>query len=297
MKKLLFIFNPCSGKAQVKHHLFEITDEFTKAGYLVTVYPTQRALDCYDYVKENAQEYDVIVCSGGDGTLNEAVSGILNSDKADVPIGYIPSGSTNDFAASLMIPKTLKPALTNIINGSEYACDVGIFNGRYFNYVAAFGLFTDVSYATSQQLKNVLGHQAYLIESVKSFTNLKSYNIRVKTKEEEFEDRFIYGMVANSNSVGGIKGITGKEVSLNDGLFEVILIKPPKKPMEVQTLFNGFVLQEDNNMVRHIKTNEISFESDEPVPWVLDGEFGGEQTKVDVFVDKQKVKYLIEKQP
>ncbi len=297
MKKLLFIFNPYSGKAQVKYHLFEITDEFTKAGYLVTVYPTQKAMDCYDYVKENAQDYDVIVCSGGDGTLNETVSGLLSNGNVDIPVGYIPSGSTNDFATSLMIPKTIKHALANIINGSEYACDVGIFNGRYFNYVAAFGLFTDVSYATSQQLKNVLGHQAYLIESVKSFTNMKAYDIKVKTKDEEFEDRFIYGMVANSKSVGGIKGIAGKDVKLDDGLFEVILIKAPKKPMEVQTLFSGFVLQEDNSMVRHIKCDEISFESEDAVPWVLDGEFGGAQTKVDVFVNKQRVKYLIEKHP
>ena len=170
MNRLLFIFNPWSGKAHVKDHLFEITNEFSKAGYLVTVYPTKREKDCYEYIRDNAADYDVIVCSGGDGTLNEAVSGMLDSG-LDKPMGYIPSGSTNDFASSLLIPKTVTHAVGNILEGTEYLCDVGSFNGRWFNYVAAFGLFTEVSYATPQQLKNTLGHQAYIIESMKSFAS------------------------------------------------------------------------------------------------------------------------------
>ena len=297
MKKLLFIFNPWSGKRQVKEHLFEITDAFTKAGYLVTVYPTQKSQDCYEYVKDNATAFDMIVCSGGDGTLNETVAGVINNGSTDIPIGYIPSGSTNDFATSLMIPKTINKAVENIINGSEYLCDVGIFNGRYFNYVAAFGLFTDISYATPQQLKNILGHQAYLLESVKSFANSKTYEIKVKTDDFEMEDRFIYGMVANSKSVGGIKGITGKEIHLDDGLFEAILIKAPKNPLEMQSLFSGFILQENNNMVKHVKCKEITFESKELIPWVLDGEYGGEHTEVKIQVENKKVKYFIAKHP
>ena len=143
MNRLLFIFNPWSGKAHVKDHLFEITNEFSKAGYLVTVYPTKREKDCYEYIRDNAADYDVIVCSGGDGTLNEAVSGMLDSG-LDKPMGYIQSGSTNDFASSLLIPKTVTHAVGNILEGTEYLCDVGSFNGRWFNYVAAFGLFTEV---------------------------------------------------------------------------------------------------------------------------------------------------------
>ena len=261
MKRLLFIFNPWSGKAHVKDHLFEITDEFAKAGYLVTVYPTQRSRDCYEYLLRCAGEYDVIVCSGGDGTLNEAVAGMMDSG-CDRPMGYIPSGSTNDFASSLLIPKTVSHAVKNIIEGTPYLCDVGSFNGRWFNYVAAFGIFTEVSYATPQQLKNTFGHPAYIIESVKSFASLKSYQLKVQMGDMVIEDKFIYGMVANSKSVGGMKGLTGKEIKLDDGLFEVILIKGPKNPVEFQTMFNGFIFQNDNSMVMHFKCSDISFTSD-----------------------------------
>lgn len=296
MKRLLFIFNPWSGKAHVKDHLFEITDEFAKAGYLVTVYPTQRSRDCYEYVLKCAGEYDVIVCSGGDGTLNEAVAGMMDSG-CDRPMGYIPSGSTNDFASSLLIPKTVSHAVKNIIEGTPYLCDVGSFNGRWFNYVAAFGIFTEVSYATPQQLKNTFGHPAYIIESVKSFASLKSYQFKVQMGDMVIEDKFIYGMVANSKSVGGMKGLTGKEIKLDDGLFEVILIKGPKNPVEFQTMFNGFIFQNDNSMVMHFKCSDISFTSEEQIPWVLDGEFGGNQTDVNIRVENKKVRYLLAKHP
>lgn len=296
MKRLLFIFNPWSGKAHVKDHLFEITDEFAKAGYLVTVYPTQRSRDCYEYVLRCAGEYDVIVCSGGDGTLNEAVAGMMDSG-CDRPMGYIPSGSTNDFASSLLIPKTVSHAVKNIIEGTPYLCDVGSFNGRWFNYVATFGIFTEVSYATPQQLKNTFGHPAYIIESVKSFASLKSYQLKVQMGDMVIEDKFIYGMVANSKSVGGMKGLTGKEIKLDDGLFEVILIKGPKNPVEFQTMFNGFIFQNDNSMVMHFKCSDISFTSEEQIPWVLDGEFGGNQTKVNIRVENKKVRYLLAKHP
>ena len=296
MKRLLFIFNPWSGEAHVKDHLFEITDEFAKAGYLVTVYPTQRSRDCYEYLLKCAGEYDVIVCSGGDGTLNEAVAGMIDSG-CDRPMGYIPSGSTNDFASSLLIPKTVSHAVKNIIEGTPYLCDVGSFNGRWFNYVAAFGIFTEVSYATPQQLKNTFGHPAYIIESVKSFASLKSYQLKMQMGDMVIEDKFIYGMVANSKSVGGMKGLTGKEIKLDDGLFEVILIKGPKNPVEFQTMFNGFIFQNDNSMVMHFKCSDISFTSEEQIPWVLDGEFGGNQTDVNIRVENKKVRYLLAKHP
>lgn len=297
MKKLLFIFNPWSGKARVKDHLFEISDEFTKAGYLVTTYPTQRMLDCYNFIKSNGNNYDIIVSSGGDGTLNETVAGVLDGNCDNVLLGYIPTGSTNDFATSLLIPKTVSRAVQNIIHGTEYKCDVGSFNGRWFNYVAAFGAFTDVSYATPQTLKNALGHQAYVIESLKSFSNLKPYKIKVRTKDLEIEDTFLYGMVSNSKSVGGMKFLSGKNVVLNDGYFEVVLVGSPKNPLEFQELVNGLLFQEHNSIVRHIKCDEISFYSEENVSWVLDGEFGGEQKEVNITVKQNKVKYLLEKHP
>lgn len=297
MKKMLFLFNPWSGKANVKEHLFEIVDAFAKEGYIVTTYPTQRQGDGYDYLKEHSDEYELIVCSGGDGTLNETVSGVLSNKACTAAIGYIPSGSTNDFASSLLIPRTVGEAVKNIIEGDEYLCDVGVFNGHYFNYVAAFGLFTEVSYATPQELKNVLGHQAYILESIKSLSNQKRYDIKITSGDYEVSDTYVYGMVANSKQVGGMKGIAGKEVKLNDGEFEVMLIKAPKSPFDMQLMVNGFLLQENNEMVVHFKTNEITFESEEAIPWVLDGEFGGDQTSVTVSIEKEKVKYRLTNQP
>lgn len=295
MKKLLFLFNPMSGKANAKEHLFEIVDAFTKEGYLVTVYPTQRQNDGFSYAREHSDEYDMVVCSGGDGTLNETVSGMLCNGDCEAALGYIPSGSTNDFAVSLQIPKTLNGALRNILEGKEFLCDVGSFNGRYFNYVAAFGLFTEVSYATPQELKNVLGHQAYIIESIKSLSNQKRYRICIESGDFKSEDVYVYGMVSNSKQVGGMKGITGKNVKLNDGLFEVMLIKAPKNPLDMQLMVNGFLLQENNDMVVRFKTDEITFVSEDAIPWVLDGEFGGNQTEVTVKVFKERVKYILSK--
>lgn len=302
MNKLLFIFNPFSGKANVKNHLFEITDSLTKAGHLVTVYPTQKSNDCREYIREHGSEYQSIVVSGGDGTLNEAVAGLMDLEAqtgistADIPLGYIPSGSTNDFAASLRIPKTISGAIKNIVDGKAFKCDVGLFNERPFNYVAAFGIFTEVSYATPQDLKNTLGHQAYILEGLKSFSNQKSFTMTVKLDGEEFTDTYIYGMVTNSKQVGGIKNITGKDVELNDGLFEVVLVKEPKNPIQLQEAFNGLVKPEDNGTVRHFKTNKVTFYCEEEVAWVLDGEFGGNNRLANIDVIKEKISYIVGKE-
>ena len=165
-KKLLFVFNPCSGKAQIKNQLLDIVDTMVKADYEVTVYPTQCAGDAKEKVEAYAGNYDLVVCSGGDGTLDEVVTGMMQC-KAKVPLGYIPAGSTNDFASSLGIPKDMEKAAEAAVTGKSFPCDVGLFNGDYFVYVAAFGLFTEVSYKTSQEWKNVLGHAAYILEGAK----------------------------------------------------------------------------------------------------------------------------------
>ena len=156
-KKMLFIFNPFSGKAQIKSKLFEIIDVFVKGGYEVIVHPTQAVGDGFEKTKELAPQVDLVVCSGGDGTLDEVVSGLMEVDQR-VPIGYIPAGSTNDFANSLSISKDMVQAAKDIIEGNLYSCDVGAFNNDSFVYIAAFGLFTDVSYETDQHMKNILGH-------------------------------------------------------------------------------------------------------------------------------------------
>lgn len=236
MKRLLFIYNPHAGKELLKPKLSDIIDIFVKAGYEVVAYPTQSYRDAYRKVSEyDSDEYDLVVCSGGDGTIDEVVTGMMQRDKRE-PIGYIPTGTTNDFANSLHIPKGLLRAADNAVNGTLFPCDVGKFNDDIFVYIAAFGLFTDVSYQTKQEMKNVLGHLAYVLEGTKRLFNVPSYRIKVTHDGETLEDEFIFGMVTNSRSVGGFRNMIGKQVVFDDGLFEVTLIKTPKNPLALQEL-------------------------------------------------------------
>jgi YegS/Rv2252/BmrU family lipid kinase len=221
-----------------------------------------------------------VVCSGGDGTLDEVVTGIMESG-SPVPIGYIPAGSTNDFANSLFMPKNVLEAASMIMEEELYHCDIGKFNEQTFAYVAAFGLFTDVSYETDQDLKNVLGHLAYVLEGVKRLFDIKSYHMKVETDEMTIEDDFIFGMVSNSRSVGGFKNLTGKNVDMNDGLFEITLITRPKNAMELQEIMTGLLTAEDNSdLIYSFKASKLAIETEEEVPWTLDGEFGGTPGRV-----------------
>ena len=298
MKNMLFVFNPNSGKAQLKNSLMKIIQIFSNADYEVTVYPTKAALDGYEKIKASKGLYDIIVCSGGDGTLNEVVSAVITYGDEKVPIGYIPSGSTNDFAKSLGIPSDKIRAAYNVVSGESFSCDIGIINDRrYFNYVAAFGAFTEVSYATPQHLKNLLGHQAYVLEGVKSLAALKPYKVKVTSNELQVEDSFVYGMVSNTESVGGMRGLAGTGVDLQDGLFEVTLIKEIKNPMEVQQLVTAFLSKnfEKCDVLYSFKTSKITFESEEAIKWTLDGEYGGEWKEMRLEVEPRAIEFIIKK--
>lgn len=283
MKRLLFIYNPHAGKELLKPKLSDIIDIFVKAGYEVVAYPTQSYRDAYRKVSEyDSDEYDLVVCSGGDGTIDEVVTGMMQRDKQD-PIGYIPTGTTNDFANSLHIPKGLLRAADNAVNGTLFPCDVGKFNDDIFVYIAAFGLFTDVSYQTKQEMKNVLGHLAYVLEGTKRLFNVPSYRIKVTHDGETLEDEFIFGMVTNSRSVGGFRNMIGKQVVFDDGLFEVTLIKTPKNPLALQEIVASLLIEQvDTKHMYSFKTGRITFESLEEIPWTLDGEFGGAHDEVTV---------------
>ena len=282
MKKLLFVFNPFSGKALIKHHLYEIVDIMVKAGYDVTIYPTQCVNDAKCKVEKEAAEYDLVVCSGGDGTLDETVAGLMNNGKR-IPLGYIPAGSTNDFATSLGIPKEMEKAAYVAVHGKPFSCDVGWFNGNNFIYVAAFGLFTQVSYKTSQEWKNVLGHAAYILEGIKSLHEIPAVRMQVEFNNCCIQDEFIYGMITNSTSVGGFKGMTGKDVELDDGIFEVTLIKKPRNPKELNEIVASLVnLVDDTNMIYSFKTRNVKFTAKKEVPWTLDGEYGGDHIEVEI---------------
>lgn len=287
MKKMLFIYNPNSGMGLLKPKLSDVLDIFVKGGYEVTVYPPQKYHDAVRKMAEYEEQYDLVACSGGDGTLDEVVTGMMKREDK-VPIGYIPAGTTNDFASSLHISKNMLEAADTVVNGVPFACDVGEFNEDYFVYIAAFGLFTDVSYETKQSMKNVLGHLAYILEGTKRIFNIPSYRIKVTHDGETIEDEFIYGMVTNSRSVGGFKGITGKNVVFDDGKFEVTLFKTPRNPMELNEILGALALRKINpKRMYSFKTNEVHFETEEEIPWTLDGEFGGVHEEV-VVKDCQK---------
>ena len=296
MKKLLFIFNPYSGKGQIKNKLLGILDLFVKAGYRVEVHPTQAPQDAREVVAKRAGSYDLVVCSGGDGTLDEVVSGMMRRQEQErVAIGYIPAGSTNDFANSLKLPKGMGKTARTAVEGSVFPCDVGNMNGKYFVYIAAFGIFTEVSYGTSQQWKNLLGHAAYLLEGAKSLGSVKSCSMHVECTGESFEGEFIFGMITNSTSVGGFKGMTGKDVLLDDGLFEVTLIQKPRNPIELAEILRCLTTGvDDTELIYSTKTDRIRLTSPELVPWTMDGEYGGDHTEVEIHNERQAVNIMVD---
>lgn len=278
--KMLFVYNPKSGKGKIRNHLVDIIDIFVAAGYEVHVHSTQFHGNATDVVRDREKGvYDIVVCSGGDGTLDEVVSGVIESGE-NLPIGYIPAGSTNDFARSLGISNDMVEAAEDIVNGKPFVCDVGKCNGKIFVYVTAFGLFTEVSYATDQHLKNILGHAAYILEGAKSLTALKAYRMKFECEERTVGGDFIYGMISNSTSVGGFKNIAVKDVEFNDGKFEVVLVKKPKSLTELSETAQAIVLQTfDSPCIQSFKTSKITIYSDEEVNVTLDGEFGGSHTE------------------
>ena len=291
-KKLLFIYNPNAGKGKIKNWLSDIVELFVKHGYEVVIYATQGKKDAkkivIDCLKE--AEYEYVVCSGGDGTLNEVINGLMNSSQKP-KIGYIPSGTTNDYAYSLNMPKNMLKAAEVVLNGEAFSYDIGEINGKYFTYTAAFGLFTDAAYETPQTSKNMLGRLAYILEGVKRLPNWKSYHMEIHSEDRILSDNFIYGMVANSNSVGGFKGLTGKDVQLDDGLFEGIFIKVPQNVMDLQSIINDLLTGNiSSDHIFLIPVKEIRLISEESVPWAIDGEYGGEYQTVKIRNFKQAIK-------
>lgn len=292
VKKLLFVFNPKSGMGLIKNHLVDIVDIMVKAGYDPTVYPTQARGDATRKVKEDGADYDRIVCSGGDGTLDEVVTGMQEADLS-IPLGYIPAGSTNDFARSLGLSNDMIKAAEIAVGDHVFPCDVGQFNDDTFIYIAGFGIFTEISYETPQQLKNVFGHAAYILSAAKSLASIPSYLMQVEANGEIIQDKFIYGMITNSVSVAGFKGLTGKNVELDDGQFEVTLVKTPTNPIELNEIVAYLTgLLSETKMVYAFKADHIQVRSRSCVTWTLDGENGGEHWGVDIRNHHQRLNIL-----
>lgn len=292
MKNLLFIYNPHSGKGMIKESLSDIVDCFVKNGYQVGIYPTQGRLAAKEQVIHTAYQYERIVCCGGDGTLNEVVSGLMELPYRPT-LGYIPAGSTNDFGQSIRLPKTLLEAADVAINGMPVSVDIGSFGKKNFIYIAAFGAFTDVSYMTPQEMKNLLGHSAYLLDAVTKITSLRTYHMKVTYDNHTIEDDFLYGMITNSISVGGFKGITGKNIVLDDGLFEVMLIKQPKNALDLNVILSAMLgMDFKTDSIVSFKASRIVINAEDKVPWVLDGEYGGSPRRVKIVNNNKAIKIM-----
>ena len=278
-KDLLFIINPVAGRGKAAQSKDKIREVFARAGWNVTVYLTTAAGDAERVAAAEGDKYGIVVCSGGDGTFHEMLSGILRLDNRPT-IGYIPAGTTNDFAYSLDIPKDPLQAARAVVEGDPFPCDIGAFNDRFFSYTAAFGAFTNVPYETPQDLKNSIGKTAYVLEVLKNLQKLPSYRVKIVCKDWVFDEEFIFGMVANSFSIAGIRGIAGRTVEMDDGLLEVLFIRKTTNPMVLgdvaQRLLSGKPYHE---YIISFKAEELSIESID-MPWTLDGEYGGTPEKV-----------------
>lgn len=273
MKKLLLVVNPCAGQRKAKKHLAEIISVFNRSGYTVITHITEGSGDGEQAVISYAPQMDLIVGCGGDGTFNETVSGVLKSG-ADIPIGYIPAGSTNDFASSLRIPSDMVLAAEEITAENTIALDVGCFEGRYFTYVASFGAFTKTSYSTPQGLKNALGHAAYILGGIQELSQLKPSHVRFEMSDGTVvEDDYIFGAISNSTSVGGILTLSEEWVDLCDGKLELLLIRAPRDISELTECVQALKRQTYNcSMLTFVKTDRLSIDAPENMDWTLDGE-------------------------
>ena len=282
MQKMLFIMNPCAGVRKANKYLPQIISTFNEGGYEVTTYMTAAPGDGTQIVKRRLADFDMVTCAGGDGTLNEIISGVLQTG-LDRPIGYIPCGSTNDFASSLKLSGNVLQAAKDIVQGTPVAYDVGTFNQRYFSYVASFGAFTKASYSTPQNVKNALGHLAYILEGIQELPQIRTTHMRLELEDEVIEDDFLFGAVSNSTSVGGILTLSPDRVDMRDGKFEILLVRMPKDPMELHECILALHSQKYNcSMITFRSTPSLTVFPDPDMPWTLDGEKADGQPVIEI---------------
>ncbi|MFR9192331.1 MAG: diacylglycerol/lipid kinase family protein [Anaerovoracaceae bacterium] len=272
-KKNLIIMNPFSGKREANKYLTDIIDIFTKGGYMTTILTTTERGDGTVYASRYAGEFDLITCIGGDGTFNEVVAGLLDGGER-VPVGYIPAGSTNDFANSLKLSTNILKATEDIVKGRLKTLDIGSFNGRKFSYVASFGAFTQTSYSTPQSVKNMLGHLAYILEGATSLTSIKPQHLKIEANWMPYEDDYIFGAISNSTSLAGILTLDPQYVDMNDGLFELLLVRSPKNPIELAEIVYMLTTQNyESNKITFVNADSFTIYADENMDWSLDGEY------------------------
>lgn len=294
--KILLVVNPCAGRTKSRAGTFDIVDKFSKNEYDFEIHTTKCSGDATNIVKDHYEGKDMVVCCGGDGTLNETINGVMEMPNR-IPVGYIPSGSTNDLATTLGIPGDIKQATDLIMKGETNTYDLGLFNNRYYSYIASFGAFTSSSYATSQKMKNRLGHMAYILNGLKNWKDIKSTHVRIEYDGGVIEDDIMLGAVSNSTSVAGIFKFSKDEVKLNDGYFEMLLIKKVK-PIEAPSMLAKLLKQDySDERIVFCKTRNFKMTSEEAVPWTLDGEYGGAHKTTMIHVLEKAVDIISPENP
>lgn len=294
MKKVLLIVNPCAGRKRGNAKLAEIVRILNEAGYETTIHVTTARGDATKTAEAYAAQMEVIACVGGDGTLNEVITGVLESG-SNTPIGYIPAGSTNDFATSLKLPKKILQSAQLIAAHQPTDIDIGKFQQRYFTYIASFGAFTKASYATPQKVKNIMGHMAYILSGVKELTHIRKWHCRFETEEgETIENDFIFGAISNSTSVAGILTLDPKVIDLHDGQFELLLIKSPKNAIELGECIRALLKNDyDSKMLIFRKTRSVEVFCDSQMDWTLDGEMAQGEAQIHIENLHNAVKLLL----
>ena len=293
-QRVLLMVNPMAGRQKIRNELIYVVDTLTKAGYETIIYTTQGKDATRDLLAEKDSQFDRVICCGGDGTFNEILSATMHWDKRPI-LGYIPAGTTNDFAAGLKLPSDIREAAVNIVRGTPHTVDAGLFNTSYFSYVASFGAFTETSYSTPQNFKNALGHLAYILEGIKEIPAFTSYTVCVEADGQIYKDSYIFGAVSNARSVGGILKISDSLVDLNDGVFEVMMIKMPKTLMDISAIVTSLTslnpLKYDPSMFLFLQTKELKITFEQEMVWSLDGErvSGGKEARIACIKDAFKI--------
>ena len=293
-QRVLLMVNPMAGRQKIRNELLYVVDTLTKAGYETIIYTTQGKDATRDLLAEKDSQFDRVICCGGDGTFNEILSATMHWDKRPI-LGYIPAGTTNDFAAGLKLPSDIREAAVNIVRGTPHTVDAGLFNTSYFSYVASFGAFTETSYSTPQNFKNALGHLAYILEGIKEIPAFTPYTVCVEADGQIYKDSYIFGAVSNARSVGGILKISDSLVDLNDGVFEVMTIKMPKTLMDLSAIVTSLTslnpLKYDPSMFLFLQTKELKITFEQEMVWSLDGErvSGGKEARIACIKDAFKI--------
>ena len=292
-KKLLMIVNPSAGRSKSRGPLFDAAAILSQAGYLISIHNTVCAGDAAETAAREGEHYDVIVAVGGDGTLNEVVSGVLRLEHPPA-LGYLAQGSTNDFASSLHISNKPAAAAAAIAQATPRQLDIGQWNGRHFVYVASFGAFTRSSYAAPQAAKNALGHFAYILEGMKDLNTLRPYQVRLTADGEVLDGEYLFGAVCNSTSIGGLMKLDPERVVLDDGKFELLLVPNPRTALDLQNLVVALLNQKYDSeglVFRHVSS--IHLETEEDLPWSLDGEYAPSAAKVNIHNHQAALRMLL----